>query len=73
MTFADRIRAHRLALGLTQDDFAARLGVSGQTVSNWECGRSVPWPRTQVRVLGEAVPTPAVTPRRQRKSVSDLI
>lgn len=28
--------------GLTQDDVASALGVSGQTVSNWERGKSIP-------------------------------
>lgn len=28
--------------GLTQDDIASALGVSGQTVSNWERGKSIP-------------------------------
>jgi transcriptional regulator with XRE-family HTH domain len=32
----------RKELGLTQDQIADALGVSGQTVSNWENARSVP-------------------------------
>jgi DNA-binding transcriptional regulator YiaG len=32
----------REALGLTQKDIATELGVTEQTVRNWEHGRSVP-------------------------------
>lgn len=38
MTHAD-LRAARKALGLTQTEFAARLGVHWTTVSRWENGR----------------------------------
>lgn len=38
MTPAD-LRAAREALGLTQTEFAARLGVHWTTVSRWENGR----------------------------------
>jgi transcriptional regulator with XRE-family HTH domain len=50
--FSDEIRRHREQLGMTQLDFAAMLGKSMQTVSNWECGRGEPWPSVQARVLG---------------------
>jgi DNA-binding transcriptional regulator YiaG len=32
----------REAIGLTQEQFGRRLGVSKMTVSRWECGRMVP-------------------------------
>jgi transcriptional regulator with XRE-family HTH domain len=35
------IRRRRLALGLTQDDLADRIGVKGQTVSRWERGANL--------------------------------
>ena len=54
MTFADQIRAARLKLGFTQAELAARLTVTVQTVSNWECGRVTPWPRKQVEILRTA-------------------
>lgn len=38
----DRVLAIRIALGLTQKDFAALIGVSPVTVSAWECGRYKP-------------------------------
>ncbi len=37
-----RIRGFREARGLDQKSFAARLGVTGNAVSNWECGRGRP-------------------------------
>lgn len=37
-----RIRSFREARGLEQKAFAARLGVTPNAVSNWECGRSRP-------------------------------
>ena len=42
MTFADRIRAARLAAGLTQPACAELLGVSLATVCNWEKCRTAP-------------------------------
>jgi transcriptional regulator with XRE-family HTH domain len=37
-TFADRLLAHRSLLELSQDQVGDLLGVSSQTVSNWEAG-----------------------------------
>ena len=37
-----RIRHYREALGLEQKTFAAQIGVTGNAVSNWECGRTRP-------------------------------
>ncbi len=39
---ARRIQEHRHALGLSQEAFARRLDVTRQTVSNWECARTIP-------------------------------
>lgn len=41
-SLADNIAATRRALGLTQEELAAKVGVSRQTVSDWECGSAVP-------------------------------
>lgn len=49
--FGEACRARRDALNLTQAELAARLDVTVQTVSNWECGRSVPWPHKQQTIL----------------------
>lgn len=35
---ADRIHLARATLGLTQEEFAERLGVHGRTVQHWEYG-----------------------------------
>lgn len=39
MELKDRIRRAREAAGLTQAELAARVGVDGRTVRNWEAGR----------------------------------
>lgn len=51
MTFARNVRSARRGLHLTQMELAARLDVDKQSVSNWECGRSTPWPKERLRVL----------------------
>jgi putative transcriptional regulator len=40
----DRIRALRQELGLTQEKFAAKLGVTFPTVNRWENNRTQPSP-----------------------------
>src|SRR5947208_2009141 len=40
--FAERVQEIRRRLGLTQEDLAARLGVSFATVNRWEAGRARP-------------------------------
>lgn len=42
MTIAERIAALRSAEGMTQSEFAAKMGVSQATVSVWESGARVP-------------------------------
>lgn len=42
MEIAKSIIADRTALGITQDQLAAHLGVTQQAVSGWEEGKSVP-------------------------------
>ena len=41
-TFGDHIRAKRLDLGLLQKDVAGIIGVSTDTITNWEKGRNQP-------------------------------
>lgn len=42
MELGTHIQEHRSRLGLSQDDLAARVYVSRQTVSNWERGKTYP-------------------------------
>lgn len=42
MAFKDRLRAARLALGLTGEYVGSQVGVSKQTISHWEAGRYEP-------------------------------
>ncbi|MFZ9960627.1 MAG: helix-turn-helix domain-containing protein [Candidatus Limnocylindrus sp.] len=44
MTFADYIRASREALGMTQAQLAAALGISQSTLEKWESGIRRPRP-----------------------------
>jgi transcriptional regulator with XRE-family HTH domain len=61
-SFAERLRACRLAAGLTQARLAARAGVSEATVSDYECDPRRPRPRllaALARVLGPGLQGPA--------------
>ena len=40
--FSHNLRRLRLAKGLTQEQLAAMLGVSIQSISRWECGNTLP-------------------------------
>jgi transcriptional regulator with XRE-family HTH domain len=51
MTFPQTIRSVRESLNLTQAEFAHKLGISSQTVNNWETGRVEPWPRKKQHLL----------------------
>ena len=42
MTLGERIAQHRKALGVSQEELGARLGVSRQAVSKWETNAAVP-------------------------------
>lgn len=47
---AKEIKELRLKLGLTQEQFAAKVGVTFSTVNRWENGKSVPSPLASTRV-----------------------
>lgn len=49
MTPAD-IAALRHRRLLTQAQLGQLLGVTTQCVSNWECGRTTPWPRYRAKL-----------------------
>ena len=42
MTFAAQLKQARHAAGLSQSQLAEKLGVSVQTIKNWEVGRREP-------------------------------
>ena len=42
MTLGQRISQYRKALGISQEELGARLGVSRQAVSKWETGAAAP-------------------------------
>ena len=54
LTFGQWLEFHRKALKLSQQEVAESLGVSRQTISNWECDRyALEITPTQTRSLCE--------------------
>jgi transcriptional regulator with XRE-family HTH domain len=45
-----RVKELRKALGLTQEQFAAKVGVSFSTVNRWENGKGKPSPLAMKRI-----------------------
>jgi transcriptional regulator with XRE-family HTH domain len=45
-----QIRGLRFKLGLTQEQFAAEVGVTFSTVNRWENGRGIPSPLARRRI-----------------------
>jgi DNA-binding transcriptional regulator YiaG len=67
-TLGEKIKKHRLELGLFQRDAAAKIGVSSATLSNWERGVISPERRMQKRIwefLNYAPVLPPPFPRKQ--------
>lgn len=54
--FNEQLKAARRSLGITQTGAAAILGVSMQTISNWECARTKPTPMMRDHVLSKLKP-----------------
>lgn len=73
MTFPETLRATRQAHVLTQAELADRLGVSSQTLSNWECGRSSPWPKQEANVLLALVAIGLPKPKAPRARICERI
>ena len=40
--FGENVRKYRIAMGLSQEDFAEKLNVSRQAISRWENGTALP-------------------------------
>lgn len=51
-TWGDHIRAHRLDLGLYQEEVAARIGTTEQTITNWELNHTTPEVRFVPNIIG---------------------
>lgn len=56
MTFHEHLARRRKALGLSQEELAAKIGVSRQAVSKWETGDSTP-DLNRLLALAEALDT----------------
>ena len=67
----DEHKRRREALGLSQAQYARRIGVHKRTVSRWEWGGS-PIPSTAVAalLLVEGAPPPDELPRRRRQGAA---
>lgn len=50
-TWGDKVYEFRQVHHLTQAELAAALGVTVQSVSNWESGRSTPWDKDRATYL----------------------
>lgn len=46
----ETVKSLRAALNLTQEQFAARLGVTVSTVNRWENGKGKPSPLARIRI-----------------------
>jgi len=64
---AEMVRKLRTKLGLTQEQFAAKIGVTWSTVNRWENGRGNPSPLAIRRIeeLREGVKCGKPKPSRQ--------
>jgi transcriptional regulator with XRE-family HTH domain len=64
----------RMCYDITQEELGALLGVTGQTVSNWESGRAVP-ERFDRAVLARMWALTLIQPdlSRLRKSLPELV
>jgi len=66
--FGDQLRRHRRAAGLTQEELAARAGLSVRAVADMERGRTARPYRRSVALLAEALGLSATDAARLRQS-----
>lgn len=52
LQIAQFVRELRILAGLTQEQFAAELGVTFSSVSRWERGRGIPSPLAMQKIEG---------------------
>ena len=50
MKTEETVKSLRAALNLTQEQFAAKLGVTVSTVNRWENGKGKPSPLARIRI-----------------------
>lgn len=50
MTIGERIKAARLKAGITQEELAAKLNITYQSIGQWERGKRTPKPQTLKRI-----------------------
>ena len=53
MTIGEKIKSQRKALGLTQTELGAKLGVQKNAVSKWECGRVDDIPSSKIKAMAQ--------------------
>lgn len=55
MTFGEKIRAERAKLGMDQQSFAEKIGVSKHSLSDYETGKALPRTRDSYRRIADAL------------------
>lgn len=58
MTIGEKIKLQRKALGLTQTELGAKLGVQKNAVSKWECGRVDDIPSSKIKAMAQLFNVP---------------
>ena len=58
MTIGEKIKLQRKALGLTQTELGAKLGVQKNAVSKWECGRVDGIPSSKIKAMAQLFNVP---------------
>ena len=83
-SFGERFARLRKQKGLTQEELAQKIGLSGQAVSKWENEASMPDISLLVELseilgvsldelLGKEQNLPKVVPQEERKNVNDMV
>lgn len=70
MTFSEKVRKHRKALGMTQAELAQKLGVTCKTIINYENGTTYPRKREMYTALAAIL---GVEPGYLRNEEDDFI
>lgn len=55
MTFGEKVRSARIAIGITQRELAERTGISLRTIQNYESGERMPMQREYYTFLAQAL------------------